>query len=201
MQLSLAELKQEVNAAKSLSNSASAVLQTSAGLQDAQYKLSAPATTDLSATASLELDDAKHVPNVPIPCEDGPAPPDLASRPELIQWLVTGVSQCMLQRSPDRQYFYLGMRQAWYKSAAVGEAGDTAVRLAPGCMCLSPVSAEHSNSGNEHADRKLMCCPAGGPGPGDAGGREGRLGCAPGRAGGSHVLQPAGLPGQPPHDP
>ena len=93
MQLSLAELKQEVNAAKSLSNSASAVLQTNAGLQDAQHKLGATTTAALSATASLKLGDADHVPNAPIRCENGPAPPDLASRPELIQWLATGVSQ------------------------------------------------------------------------------------------------------------
>ncbi len=100
--MSLAELKQEVNAAKSLSTSASAVLQTNASLQDAQLKLPAPSPTVQSIRPNLKPEDAKQVPETSVPAtrEGGPAPADTAPRPELLQWLATGVSQRQLLPNP-----------------------------------------------------------------------------------------------------
>ena len=95
MQVSLAELKQEVNAAKSLSTSASVVLQTNANLKEAQHKLLTPPSPTVQSTRStLKLEDAKQVPEIELPITCGrPAPVDKAPKPELLQWLATGVSQ------------------------------------------------------------------------------------------------------------
>ena len=88
--MSLAELKQEVNAAKGLSNSASAVLQTNASLLNAQHGLVVPQTAALSARAAAveeSKDDLQE--DTAAACERGPIYPP---KPASIQWLATGVS-------------------------------------------------------------------------------------------------------------
>lgn len=89
LQVSLAELKQEVNAAKSLSNSASAVLQTNASLQDVQHRIFTPRTapSPKAARPLLRLGDARRVPH-----EESPAPQITTTPPQAMQWLATGVS-------------------------------------------------------------------------------------------------------------
>ena len=103
-QVSLAELKQEVNAAKSLSTSASVVLQTNASLQDAQHKLLAPSPTVQSTRPDVKLEGAKQLPetDVAATCKGGPALAEKAPRPELLQWLATGVSLPTLHIHSDQ---------------------------------------------------------------------------------------------------
>ena len=95
-QVSLAELKQEVYAAKSLSTSASAVLQTNASLLNLQHRIVAPSARCPSATA------AKAVlrPGEPQDCltvdaeartKAGAGQTAALPLPQTIQWLATGV--------------------------------------------------------------------------------------------------------------
>lgn len=98
VQVSLAELKQEVNAAKSLSNSASSVLQTNASLLEAQHRIVTPKTaaSARAVRSPLKLEDSEHVPAADAPaCKDSPATGIMTIRPEAIQWLATGVSQAL----------------------------------------------------------------------------------------------------------
>ena len=98
VQVSLAELKQEVNAAKSLSNTASSVLQTNASLLEAQHRIVTPKTaaSARAVRSPLKLEDSEHVPAADAPaCKDSPATGIMTIRPEAIQWLATGVSQAL----------------------------------------------------------------------------------------------------------
>ena len=96
MQVSLAELKQEVYAAKSLSNSASAVLQTNASLLNLQPRIVAPGARCLSPTAAVAVPRSEEPQNGPTVdpqahIEAGAGQTAALSVPQAIQWLATGV--------------------------------------------------------------------------------------------------------------
>lgn len=168
VQVSLAELKQEVKAAKSLSNSAAVVLQTNAGLQNVQHKLIAPRTAALSTSSSINPEINRHVPSVPTMCEGGPAPADKAP----MQWLATGVSTDKL--SPQLyQQTVLHAQGVVQICSRRWQGWDTAVRLPCTKVPVHVTSlcwAHQSGHRNGHAEHGMNVFHADGLGPGNAAG-------------------------------